>query len=201
MRAFLAVQLDAELQQAIAGLQQTLREIIERATASRIRITWTRPDTIHLTLKFLGDIDRARAEPLRQNVENATRGHRRLGIPLARIGAFPRSQAPRALWVGPSSEWNEHDDGKKMGALVKAIDQACALSGLTVDEQTWRPHLTLARVRAGERQVGAALASDGIFERALSIAILHVNAVVLIESDLLPDGPRHSVLWTNSLAT
>ncbi len=199
MRAFLAVQLDAELQHEIAELQRTLRDIIERSTASRSRISWTHPDTIHLTLKFLGDIDKGRVEPLQQNVESATRGHQRLGIPLARVGAFPRSQAPRALWVGPSSEWNEHDDGKKMDALVKAVDRACALSGLTVDEQTWRPHLTLARVRTGERKVGAVLASNGILDRSLSIGILHVNAVVLIESDLLPGGPRHTALWTRSL--
>jgi RNA 2',3'-cyclic 3'-phosphodiesterase len=201
MRAFLAVRLDAELQREITGLQRTLREIIERSAPSRSRITWTRPDTIHLTLRFLGDIDQDWVEPLRQNVESATRGHQRLWIPLVRIGAFPRPQAPRTLWVGPSSEWNEHDDGKKMGALVTAIDQACAVSGLHVDEQAWRPHLTLARVRAGEREVGAALASNGIFERTLAIGILHVNAIELIESDLLPGGPRHHMLWTNSLGT
>lgn len=199
MRAFLAVHLDAELQHEIAGLQRTLREIIERSTPSRNRITWTRPDTIHLTLKFLGDIDQAQVEPLRQNVEGATRGHRRIQIPLTRLGAFPRPQAPRALWIGPSSEWNDHDDGKKMRALVKAIDQACAVSAITVEEHAWRPHLTVARVRAGERKVGAALASNGIFERALSIGILDVDAIVLIESDLLPGGPRHSALWMNSL--
>jgi 2'-5' RNA ligase len=86
-----------------------------------------------------------------------------------------------------------------MSALVQAIDKACAVSGLIADEHVWHPHLTLARIRTDERKVGAALAANGIFERIFSIGILHVDAIALIESDLLPEGPRHTSLWTNSL--
>ena len=162
----------------------------------RARITWVRPETIHLTVKFLGDIEGGRAEALREKVRAAIDLHPAIDIPLERIGAFPRPQAPRAFWIGPLADWEHSDDAKRVGEMVKAIDDTCAALGVARDEHPWRPHLTLARVRDREREVGRALMAGVVFDRPISAGVLRISEIALMKSDLEPDGPRYSTLWT-----
>ena len=193
MRAFLAIDLDDELRAGVANVQQRLKAAVAGTGA---RITWVRPAVMHLTVKFLGEFDEANAEPLRAEVSRLVRGRAVAVVPLARIGGFPRAQAPRALWLGPSQPWEGSADAQRLNEFVRSVDAASARFGGIKDEKPWRPHLTLARVRAGERQVGRALAASGLLDETLSLGPLQVDAISLVKSDLRPDGPVHTKLWT-----
>ena len=163
-------------------------------------MTWVHADVVHLTLKFFGDIDEATAGPLEEATSRALRGRGPVELPLDRIGAFPRADAPRTLWIGPAESWAATAGAARLMALHTAIEDACAAAGFARDPSPWRPHLTMARVRSGEREVGRALRSTGALERALAIRPMPIDQVVLIKSELLPAGPTHTALWAHQLA-
>ena len=193
MRAFLAIDLDDELRAGVAIVQQRLKAAVADTGG---RITWVRPAVMHLTVKFLGEFDEASAEPLRAEVSRLVRGQAVTVIPFARIGAFPRAQAPRALWIGPPQAWEEGADARQLSELVRALDDVCVRFGVMKEEKLWRPHLPVGRVRAGERQVGRALTAGALLDEPLSLRPLDIDAISLVKSDLRPDGPVHTKVWT-----
>ena len=198
MRAFLAVELDPLLRDQVAALQRQLKTQLE-PFSGRIRVTWVRPDAIHLTVAFLGDIDDALASGLCDAVQPAVRPCSPLTIPLSRVGAFPRAQAPGVLWLGSPLNWEQHDEAKRAGQMVRSIGSACASVGVVPEARPWRAHLTLARVRDGEREVGRALIATGIMDRQADVGQLQVNEIVMMRSQLQQGGPVYSKLWTVTL--
>ena len=107
IRAFLAVELPDELRAQIAAVQQDLKQRLSRECSRDVRISWVQPASIHLTVKFLGDTDESLVEPMRAALDRVAQGHRAMSIPLDRIGAFPRPQQPRIVWVGPAEAWED----------------------------------------------------------------------------------------------
>jgi hypothetical protein len=83
--------------------------------------------------------------------------------------------------------------------MAEAIGAACASLGVPVEARPWRPHLTLARVREGEREIGRVLATAGMLDRPTDVGPLQVNEIAMMESQLQPDGPVHTTLWTVAL--
>ena len=201
MRAFLAAPADEATRQAFANVENDLIRRLGLSGDRHVRMTWVRPDVVHLTFKFLGDIEEAAAGPLEDAVGRALRGKEPVELPLDKLGVFPRANAPRALWVGPGESWGASDAAARLMALHAAIEDACAVVGLARDPTPWRPHLTLARVRSGEREVGRALRSTGALERALAVRPMPIDHAVLMKSELLPGGPTHTPIWMHRLAS
>ena len=195
IRAFLAVELSQELQAGLATVQQELKHRIEPELKRDMRISWTQPASIHLTLKFLGDMDEQGIEPLLVVVEQAIGSQIAVNVPLERLGAFPRPQSPRVLWVGPLENWDRGAEAKRIAEIHGAIEQACEGLGFLRETKPFSPHLTLARIRVGERQVGVALAKGGVLDRPLSLGSLAVESVVLMKSELKPTGSVYTKLW------
>ena len=106
IRAFLAVELSQELRSKFDALQQELKRRIESEIQRDARISWVQPAKIHLTIKFLGDMDEQVIDLLSVAVERAIGSQTAVNLPLERLGAFPRSQNPKVLWVGP---WKSED--------------------------------------------------------------------------------------------
>jgi 2'-5' RNA ligase len=200
MRAFLAVAIGSELRDRVFAVQQQLKDIIAAGPGRRVRVTWVKPETIHLTIKFLGEIDEAAVEPLRVGVSAAIDGRPAIEIPLGTIGAFPRLQAPRALWIGPPTNWDSQDEAKGALELAARIDAACEKLAVPRDAHPWRPHLTVARVREGERDAARVLETSELTTRPHDIGILHVDKISLMKSEMRPDGPVHTPLWTVAVA-
>jgi len=200
MRAFLAVELSDHLRGEIARAQSELKAAVTARTATKSRVTWTRPDTMHLTIKFLGDVDERQAAPLQQETRAAVDRRAALALPLARLGCFPRPEVPRVIWIGLDRTWEQSPAALDLAALVRDIEQRCIRFGVAAEPQKWHPHLTLARVRSGERPVGRALEATHAFDSVLTLSPLRIGAIVLMKSDLKPDGPVHSRLWQVDLA-
>ena len=123
IRAFLAVELSQDLRAELATVQQELKHRIEPEMKRDMRISWARPASIHLTLKFLGDMDEQVVDPLQVAVEQAIGSQRAVNVPLERLGAFPRPQSPRVLWVGPSENWERGAEAKRIADIHGAIEQ------------------------------------------------------------------------------
>ena len=195
IRAFLAVELSQELRAELAALQQELKQSIEPEMQRDTRISWVPPAKMHLTIKFLGDMDEQVLDPLLGVVEQAIGSQPSVNVPLERLGTFPRPQSPRVLWVGPSENWEQGVEGKRVTEIHRAIEQACEDLGFLHETKPFSPHLTLARVKMGARHVGAALAKSGALDRPLSLGSLAVESVVLIKSELNPTGSVYTRLW------
>lgn len=195
IRAFLAVELSQELRAELATVQQELKRRIEPELKRGTRISWAQPASIHLTLKFLGDMDEQVIDPLRIAVEQAIGSRLAMTVPLERLGVFPHPQSPRVLWVGPSENWEKGAEAKRIAEIHDAIDEACDGLSFLRETRPFGPHLTLARIKMGERHVGVALAKGGVLDRPLSLGSLAVDSVVLMKSELMPTGSVYTRLW------
>ncbi|MBI3808415.1 MAG: RNA 2',3'-cyclic phosphodiesterase [Nitrospirae bacterium] len=195
IRAFLAVELLKELRAGLAVVQQELKHRIEPEMKRGTRISWVRPDSIHLTFKFLGDMDEQGIDPLRAALEQAIGNQMAVNVPFERFGAFPRPQSPRVLWVGPSENWEQGAEAKRLTEIHGAIEQACEGAGFLRETKPFSPHLTLARTKVGERHIGVALAKSGVLDRPLSVGLLAVESVVLMKSELKATGSVYTKLW------
>jgi RNA 2',3'-cyclic 3'-phosphodiesterase len=191
IRTFVAIELDEEIRKAIAGTQRQVQEQLMkqlRHTASDVRVQWVRPDSIHLTLKFLGDIDEARVEDIRTALLSAVRTQSRLAVDVGGLGVFPDLRAPRVLWVGLSGQ---------VDALMRvAAEVEAALTGVGFppESRPLSPHLTLARIKERSREVGKGLADSGLMTQPFRVGSLAVHAVCLMKSDLKPSGAVYSRL-------
>lgn len=195
IRAFLAVELSEELRSRLAQVQRELRQQLSHSLPKTVRIPWVQPAAIHLTIKFLGDIDEQVVQPMRDAIAQAMEGHRTIHIPLERLGVFPRPQQPRVLWVGPAVSWEEGDDATRLAELHRAVEERCQSFGFAPDGRPLSPHLTLARIKEGEREFGQVLARSGVLDRPMGIGTLPIVSVVLMKSDLRPTGPVYTKLW------
>lgn len=200
VRAFLAIELPQELRTTLAAIEQDMKRQLERTVDRHVRISWVRPDSMHLTLRFLGDTVDESIEPLRVAIEESMSAHQAIPIPLERLGTFPRPQAPRVLWVGPSVSWEQGREAQRLTSLHRAVEACCRAANFAPEERPFSPHLTLARIKEGERQVGQALAQNGLLERPVAIGMLPVEAIVLMKSELRPTGSVYTKLWECSLA-
>jgi 2'-5' RNA ligase len=195
IRAFLAVELSQELRAGLTTVQQELKRKIETGMTRNTRISWVQPTSIHLTIKFLGDMDEQALDALLVAVEHAIGNQPAVNVPLDRLGAFPRPQSPRVLWVGPPENWEQGRDAKGIGEIHGAIEAACEGLGFLRETKPFSLHLTLARIRMGERHVGLALTQSGVLDRPISAGSLAVESVALMRSELKPTGSVHTKLW------
>lgn len=195
IRVFLAVELGDNLRAHMAQIQQDLKQRLGREASRDVRIAWVQPVSIHLTVKFLGDTDEQLIEPLREAIEQAMTGHQAVRIPIERLGVFPRLQQPRVLWVGPSEQWEQGEDAMRLAELHRAVEDCCQSFGFASEGRPLSPHLTLARIKEGERHVGQALARSGVMDRPLLLGSLDVGSIVLMKSELRPTGSVYTKLW------
>ncbi|MFQ5599599.1 MAG: RNA 2',3'-cyclic phosphodiesterase [Candidatus Krumholzibacteriia bacterium] len=136
MRLFVALLLDAELRGLLVGVQRRLR-----ALDTRSAVRWAAPSGIHLTLKFLGEVEETRVPELDEALEAAVRGRGAPVLGLGELGAFPNARRPRVLWVGL------REQGDSLTLVQAAVEKATTELGWQKERRAFQPHLTLGRVR------------------------------------------------------
>lgn len=180
MRTFLAVELPADVKRALASLQEKLR-------SSGADVRWVRPEGIHLTLKFLGEIPPRRVDEIREVVEGMLVMHRPFSLDVRGLGGFPKLSQPRVVWVGLGGEVD------RLRALQEDVEKGMNALGFPREERPFHPHLTLGRVRSPRRR-------DRLLERIRSLMDIQlgsfrVETMAQFESELLPSGARYRQLW------
>jgi 2'-5' RNA ligase len=169
-RLFVAIRPPSPVRALLLGAMQSVRGA-----------RWQDEDQLHLTLRFIGEVDRHRAEDVAAAL--GALHHPRFEIALNGVGTFDRRGQPTHLWAGVAP----HDPLK---ALHNKIDQACARAGIAPDRRAYLPHITLARLGSGAGPLDPALAALG----GLGSAPFMVDAFRLYESDLTPDGALYSTI-------
>ena len=183
IRTFVAVELDAPMRQALAQAQAALRGRLEKSAGPDVRIQWVKPESIHLTLKFLGDIQEDRVPDVQAALTQVAGGQSRFAVSVEGLGVFPDIRAPRVVWVGMAT----HVDALKR--LAADIESALGTIGFAPEQRPFHPHLTLARVKERSREVGRAVSAGGLPTQEVKLGELTIAAVSLMKSELQPSGP------------
>ena len=147
---------------------------------------WVKPRNMHLTLKFLGDLPRARIRQLAGAVSRAVQGEPKFDIALRGAGAFPNPARPRVLWVGV------REGADRLARLSRSIDESTVASGFAPADKAFRPHLTIGRARGesgGTRAADIISRNSDTFWGTVSVDCIHVVASVL-----KPSGPVYTSL-------
>ena len=157
-----------------------------RARKGRCRPSWSRPETIHVTLAFLGQKPRTMIDPMREALREVTARFAPLVIEIKGLGVFPNWQRPRVLWAGLRERTHQID------ALHQAVERCLERFDYEPEAREYRPHLTLARF-GGLRGVNAA---QGIVmaHKDFRAPTFDAPACMLFESELHPSGARHTAL-------
>jgi len=177
-RCFVAVSLAEPARAAVVEYLACLRATI-------VGVAWTRPDNLHLTFQFLGNVATARIPSLIALLSAELASIASFEMQVGGIGAFPSVSRPQVLWVGLTSS--------EIGPLAAGVQRACAAAGFPTEQRPFRPHVTLGRVRTRSRREApdlAFLARDG----ARQFGAAAVERVVLYRSELGSAGARHSIL-------
>jgi RNA 2',3'-cyclic 3'-phosphodiesterase len=135
-RLFIAIDISAEACRAAASYIDSLK----RAWPD-YRISWTKPENLHLTLKFLGDTEEAKIDAVGNALINAVAAVSKFQIEIGETGVFPSPRKPKVLWLGIS------DISGNLKKATHGIEKNCAEIGFPEDERDFSPHLTIGRVR------------------------------------------------------
>jgi len=153
--------------------------------ASGLEARWVRPENIHLTLRFFGEITPDVIEKISAAVRTAAQQVNPFRVTIRGAGAFPSLQRPRVVWAGL-------EDPSAALELEKRISGSLRTIGLPPEDKEFHPHFTLARTRGGHRT--AALEQFLRGDSSRPVADLCVDHVALIRSDLKPTGPIYTTL-------
>lgn len=180
LRLFFAVELPEEVRARAAEHAARLRQ-----SFPDVRAGWERPEKMHVTLKFLGDVEAPRVSSLQRAAEAATRGLSSFTLTVEGAGSFPPRGAPRVLWLGL------RDDSGGLARLQSRLEQECEREGFPRETRPFKPHLTLARLRTpqGARELAAAHG-----ETPFGPLDFNVTDLILIRSQLGPGGSRYTPL-------
>ncbi len=186
-RTFVAVEVSDGVRSRAVDLIGRLRR------ASDAKVSWVAPASMHMTLKFLGDQSDEDVAVICQAVREGAARVEPFEFYCRGAGAFPDAHRPRTLWLGVTEGL---DCLRKLHA---AIDAALVARRFSKDRQSYRPHLTIGRVRSAGPQVqllAEALRSCQDFDAGPTA----VDEVTVFASTLTPSGPKYDVLALAPLA-
>ncbi len=189
LRLFVAIEIPSDVRTAIQQLQANCR-----AGLPGRGIRWNDPQHFHLTLRFLGNVESSRVPELTSGLCRACLNFGSLPLQCAGVGMFPERGRPRVVWVGVD------DTRKELGRLHAVV--ADATRGLAAEDvkKHFSGHITLGRCREIGRPESAALRQ---FVRDFSdrrFGAWEAAEILLMRSELLPQGPVHSVLERIAIA-
>jgi 2'-5' RNA ligase len=189
MRLFTAIELNEDARRAIAAEQKRIAGVLGRDPESSLK--WIRPERMHLTLVFLGEIEEAHAPAVIDAMGEAIDEAEPFPIVFAGLGLFPARGTPRVLWLGVSTGATEAIE------LRRRVAERLLPTGVTIEERAFHPHLTLARWRETRHAVRARVAAA---DRGAEVARVDVGAVTLYQSRLSSSGPTYTMLARAPLA-
>jgi len=179
MRVFIAIELSSSVKEEMARIQ-------ERLKGTRDKIKWVDPSLIHLTLKFLGEINEGELEKVVEATKRVASKFSPFNLEVKGTGAFPSSLSPRVIWIGVNEGENVVED------LAREIEQKLNKEGFATEKKKWTPHLTLGRVKL--LQDGGKLAKIIQGEKDAQVGRVRVETLSVVKSRLTPKGPIYTTL-------
>jgi 2'-5' RNA ligase len=183
VRTFIAIEM-AE------GIRKQLADAQERLRAAGGSVKWVKPDQMHLTLRFLGEIEESAVDPVAEAIAAAASGVQPFEAAVVGLGSFPPQGAPRVVWVGVR-------DAGPLVPLQKRLEEELERRGFGREDHPFTPHLTLGRVKdpRGARELRAAVDA----QRETPFGAQTIEEILLIQSVLSPGGPAYTPLRRHRL--
>ncbi len=183
IRAFLAVQLPDDVTAALGHLADQ----IARAGVGGLRPV--RPENMHLTLKFFGNVDARQVEAIVDTVTHTAKTIRPFTLRLGNVGAYPNNRSPRVLWVGLDGDVALLQDAHRR------VETALKQIGIKPDSREFSPHLTIARIRDRASHTERRRAAEALFSAEFRSGLpVPVDRISLMRSILQPEGPQYTSL-------
>lgn len=187
MRVFIAVDIDEKTRAAIADVQRQLNAKIDIKKGD---VKWVEPENIHLTLRFLGEIDESKLPEVQQAVKQVAEARNRFSLDIESVGSFGGSSA-KVVWVGAGNGANE------LLALQKDLDNLLEQRGYPKEEREFSAHLTICRVK--NPKAGFKLAESVRRFEKLKLGSISADAINIYQSQLTPQGPVYTCLGSFKL--
>jgi len=209
MRAFIAIGLPAEIKNTLSEIQENLKieqlkllssEILpsSRGRMSNLRakednsrksISWVKPQNLHLTLKFLGDISSVKLNEIKQAITEITKTAPGFKVRLEAAGVFPGLHAARIIWIGADQA------PLALNQLAEELETRLSASGIHREQRDFRPHITIARIKTRLNPSDLKKAVDKIGENLAEASWeFDCREITLFESALGPTGPTYTIL-------
>jgi len=179
MRAFIAIEVPKDVKENIGG-------IIEKMKKFDAKVKWVKPENLHVTLKFLGEVQERYIGNLASLTEDALKGKSSFEVHFGGTGSFPGGKNPRVIWIGTSKGWEREKE------LAESIDEKLSKAGYEKEEREFSSHMTIGRVKE-RRNIEALLkALDEEKDKEFGSTIVdHVN---IMKSTLTTKGPIYEVI-------
>ena len=183
IRSFIAIELPEEVKTGLRRIQTELK------LPEHTFVKWVAPESIHLTLKFLGNISPQKVTEITRVMEQASQEVVPFQLEVTEVGAFPNLRQPRVLWLGIKGAID------KLVAWQQRIDSGLVPMGFPKETRPFTPHLTLARLRDGVSPKDRVSFGELITKTPVEASYkIDVNSLSLMKSQLLPGGAAYSRL-------
>lgn len=182
MRCFIAIDIDENNRAALGDLQQQLKSEVD---IKKSDVKWVKPENIHLTLKFLGEIRDEQVVDICNIVKDVAGRHDSFELDIESVGHFGGRSA-RILWVG-SGKGREN-----LLQLQKDLEEQLASAGWPPEKRAFSGHLTLCRIK--NSKAGIKLAQITEQYRDFKVGVMPADSVSVYQSELTPVGPIYTVL-------
>lgn len=189
MRTFIAIELSDEIRDVLAKAQAHLKY-------AGADVKWVEPHNIHLTLKFLGEIDERKCDEVKSILDSIASQTHPFEISIKDIGAFPKIEYPRVIWIGLDKGASEAAE------LAKETDERLSKIGFQKENRSFAAHLTIGRVRSPKNREALkekvqscqlSLSAEAL-AKAEAISPQLAKSVILFQSTLTPSGPIYTKL-------
>jgi len=183
LRLFVAIALPEPVKSALCGVQRELQDVLPAKSAA-----WTRPDNLHLTLRFLGKVESGRLPELERRLRENLAAFGPVELICERLGCFPGLRFPRVVWT-----W-VHDAGERLALLHRRVDGAVGGFAEKPAEERFVGHVTIGRPKQIKRADAEQLAR--FIERAVErrFGVWSCSELELIQSELSSGGSRYTTL-------
>ncbi|MGD8254334.1 MAG: RNA 2',3'-cyclic phosphodiesterase, partial [Syntrophobacterales bacterium] len=173
IRSFIAIDLPEAIRQTLGAVQENLKQ-------SSTAVRWVKPTSIHLTLRFLGNIHSDQVDDIALAVAQEIRDYPPITLRPAGLGAFPNLKKPRVIWVGMEGEV------QRLKEIQARVENALEPLGFAREKRGFRPHLTIGRVKDRRRL-------QSLVDAVATLDMEPFNSfdadeIILYKSDLRPTG-------------
>lgn len=181
MRTFFCIELEEALKVQLDAITQSLRR------KTQAKVGWVRKENLHITLKFLGEINTTSVEDLKKAAEAALDGLTCFELTLDKLGVFPDLRKPRVIWIGSTQV------PEAALELHAALEERLTRLGFAPEDHKYTPHITLGRVKEISKSEAEQLA-----QQMQTIAFSYTakaEGITLMESRLTPSGSIYTPLF------
>ena len=189
MRTFIAIELPQDIKDRLSNLQVLLKK-------SEADVKWVEPQNIHLTLKFLGEIDEVKSVKITGIIEEIAQKEKQFRINLSSCGAFPKIEFPRVIWIAV----NKGD--REVKVLAEKLEEGIEKLGIPREERAFSSHITIGRVKSPvnkDKLLRALKETENYFEGENTE--FDVTKITLFKSTLGSSGPAYEPLKVINLTT